>query len=120
MTHGRLRCIQTGAALRQLYGNGYTLSVRFDLTISSLQECISILTQHIPGTVVDAAYSSGYAIFSLPKSIVESAEAGMSLGRVFSAMLDLQNQSNGFVTEWSLSQSSLDVIFRKIVQRYRM
>jgi ABC-type multidrug transport system ATPase subunit len=119
MTHGRLRCLQTGAALRQLYGNGYTLSVRFDLSISTLQDCISTITEHIPGTVVDAAYSSGYAIFSLPKSISETAIAGMSIARVFSAMLDLQHQSNGFVTEWSLSQSSLDVIFRKIVQHYQ-
>lgn len=120
MTHGRLRCLQTGANLRLVYGGRYTLSVRFDLSVSTLEQGTSIITETIPGAVVEAAYTSGYAVFSIPKA---SSEGGMAptlpLSQVFTTMLELQSQRNSIVTEFSLSQQSLDAIFRKVVQHYR-
>jgi ABC-type multidrug transport system ATPase subunit len=120
MTHGRLRCLQTGANLRHLYGGRYTLSVRFELGgTATLEQGTTIITEQIPGSVVEAAYSSGYAVFSIPKASSEGNEARfLPLSRVFTRMLELQSETN-VVTEFSLSQQSLDAIFRKIVQYYR-
>lgn len=122
MTYGRVRCIGTPQQLKGRYGGGYVLQVAYDSSgaggpareVAARVE--ASLLALFPAAKVEARYL-GSLTLSLPTKDPRTGQR-IPLANAFST---LQTRASACgVTEWSITQPSLQAAFARIVKHYRV
>lgn len=115
MVSGRLRCVGSAQHLRQRYGNGYQLDTRVAIDEKGGQDTVEALIKwtkkSFPETKITEKQSHSVK-FRLPVNL-----GGRSLGEAF-ALIE-ENAKNLHVTEYALSEVSLEQIFIYFAKQQR-
>jgi ABC-type multidrug transport system ATPase subunit len=110
MTHGRLRVLDTQAALRNKYGGGLYLSINFPASDEGL--AAAWVVEMFPGATLESQFKS-FASFFLPQGM-----PGSEIWSVFGLMHAAANASAG-ITDWAVGQVTLDTVFQTVVKAHQ-
>ena len=104
MSKGRLRAINNSIALKNKFGEGYRISI---VTDQAESEGVKVI---IAGLIPDAKLeddSAGALIYQFPPS---------SIGAIPKLVEWLENNKDGLVKSWGISQSTLEEVFLKLIR----
>jgi ABC-type multidrug transport system ATPase subunit len=104
MSHGLMRCIGTNLHLKNRYGNGYKLEIRFDPERVKLAD--DFVMSLLPSATVESS--------SRETREYQVARDQVVLSKVFSAM-QARNDSIG-ILDYGVRQTSLEEVFLKIAR----
>jgi len=105
MVDGRLRCLGSSQHLKQRFGKGYKLEAK--MNPKRMKSFQAFMTKNFPTAVIVEVLSNGIVRYEMERGkanlanifkVIEAAKAGLG------------------VTEWSVSQSSLEQVFIQIAQ----
>ncbi|KAI8919679.1 P-loop containing nucleoside triphosphate hydrolase protein [Entophlyctis helioformis] len=104
MSNGRLRAINNSITLKNKFGTGYRISVVTDQTESpKVKEIIKTM---IPGANLEDD-SAGALIYQFPSSSTSSIPEFVKW---------LEQNKDGLVKSWGISQSTLEEVFLKLIR----
>ncbi|KAL2915617.1 hypothetical protein HK105_204802 [Polyrhizophydium stewartii] len=104
MCKGRLRAINNSIALKSKFGTGYRISV---VTHQAQADQVkSIVQRMVPGAHLDDD-SAGALIYRFPAT---------SMGAIPGFVKWLEQNKNGLVKSWGISQSTLEEVFLKLIR----
>ncbi|KAH6568256.1 hypothetical protein BASA50_008934 [Batrachochytrium salamandrivorans] len=104
MAKGRLRAINNSIALKTKFGTGYRISV---VTNPSDADRVKAIVQRmVPGTVLEDD-SAGALIYQFP---------GTSTDSIPEFVQWLEDNHDGLVKSWGISQSTLEEVFLKLIR----
>nr|KAJ3412950.1 ATP-binding cassette sub- A member 1 [Polyrhizophydium stewartii] len=104
MSNGRLRAINNSIALKTKFGAGYHVSVVTD--VAEVDHVKQIIHDMIPEALLEDA-SAGALLFQFPPS---------SISVVPRLVQWLEQNKDGLVRSWGISQSTLEEVFLKLVR----
>jgi ABC-type multidrug transport system ATPase subunit len=104
MSKGRLRAINNSIALKNKFGEGYRISVVTDQTES--QTVKDIVQKMIPGAKLEDD-SAGALIYQFPPSSISAIPKFVEW---------LEDNKDGLVKSWGISQSTLEEVFLKLIR----
>jgi ABC-type multidrug transport system ATPase subunit len=104
MSKGRLRAINNSIALKNKYGDGYRISIVTDQTES--QKIKDLIAKMLPEAKLEDD-SAGALIYQFPPS---------SIGSIPKLVEWLEQNKDGLVKSWGISQSTLEEVFLKLIR----
>lgn len=104
MSNGRLRAINNSIALKNKYGAGYRISVVTNQ--SDADQVKGIVKSMIPNATLEDD-AAGALIYQFPSS---------SINLIPSFVDWLENNKDGLVKSWGISQSTLEEVFLKLIR----
>ena len=104
MSKGRLRAINNSIALKNKFGEGYRISVVVDQAES--EKTKAIVSSMIPGAKLEDD-SAGALIYQFPAS---------SISVIPKFVEWLEDNKDGAVKSWGISQSTLEEVFLKLIR----
>ncbi|KAL5032325.1 hypothetical protein RTP6_000451 [Batrachochytrium dendrobatidis] len=104
MSKGRLRAINNSIALKTKFGTGYRISVVANPV--ELEHVKGIIQRMVPGAVLEDD-SAGALIYQFP---------GSSTGSIPDFVQWLEENKDGLVKSWGISQSTLEEVFLKLIR----
>jgi hypothetical protein len=104
MSKGRLRAINNSIALKNKFGEGYRISVVTDQTESQVVK--DTIQKMIPGAKLEDD-SAGALIYQFPPSSISAIPRFVEW---------LENNKDGLVKSWGISQSTLEEVFLKLIR----
>jgi ABC-type multidrug transport system ATPase subunit len=114
MVAGQFRCLGTPTQLKAKYGDGYTLTIKGNLSDDT--DCMSYInefvTQRLPGAVL-AEESVGLARYNI------SSETKISLASMFTILEHAAKEKGelfGWISDYAISQTSLEEVFLHFAQ----
>ncbi|KAJ3413316.1 ATP-binding cassette sub- A member 1 [Chytridiales sp. JEL 0842] len=102
MAHGSLRAIGNSISLKNKYGAGYRISVITD----SATEMKTQVTRQVPGAVLEDD-AAGALIYQFPRE---------STGSIPAFVKWLEENKEGLVKAWGISQTTLEEVFLKLIR----
>lgn len=107
VNHGVLTCLGTQTRLKQLYGGGYHLFVNCDRSNEKKQfEVISFIKKVLPNTVLLRRFNG--------QMVYQVSIEGFSAETLFQEMES--NKERLRITDWGISQCSLEDVFTRICE----
>ena len=106
MSHGRLRCIGENLHLKNIYGSGYKIDIRY--APGKQQNAIDFMSKIVPLAKLKAASHSGALEFQLEKGSVK-------LSKIMRLLGDCNKEQVG-ILDYGIRQTSLKEVFIKIAR----
>lgn len=106
VVNGQLQCLGSPLHLKRKYAGGFRLSLNF-VSPSDEERAVEFVKERVSATIKNRASVGRTRVFELPR--------GTLISNVFETMRE--GASRAGISEWSISQSTLEQVFVQVVAR---